>query len=137
MTGRKKILLIDDNDDMLDLLEVFLYNDYELETAQNGFDGLKVAGEETPDLIITDIMMPVMDGIRFFNELRKRDKVAAIPVIAVTSFVEKMTVKSLLNIGFAGVVAKPFKREDIIETVQNTLRHTVGRNDDTSDDDNA
>jgi CheY-like chemotaxis protein len=118
---QKRILLIDDNDDMLDLLELFLYNDYELLTAQNGFEGLKVAEEEQPDLIITDIMMPVMDGIRFFNELRKREATAAMPVVAITSFVEQMTIKSLLNVGFAGVVAKPFERDKIVETVTGIL----------------
>ena len=121
MNDRRKVLLIDDNDNTLDLLEVYLYADYDIVTAENGFEGLKVAEREQPDVIVTDIMMPVMDGIAFFNELRRREPTAHIPVIAVTSFAESTTVKSLLNIGFAGVVAKPFRRDEIVDTVAKEL----------------
>jgi CheY-like chemotaxis protein len=117
MNRRPRILLIDDNDNTLDLLEVYLFHDYEIITAENGFEGLKAAQERQPDLIITDIMMPVMDGIAFFNELRRRPETAHIPVLAVTAFAEPTTVKSLRNVGFAGVVPKPFKRDNVLATV--------------------
>ncbi len=117
-----KILLIDDNDDTLDLLEIFLYNQYEIIFAQNGFDGLEQAEENDPDCIITDIIMPVMDGIKFFNNLKKNEKIANIPVIAVTSFVKKMNIKSLLNIGFCEVLSKPL----IFETVQEVVKKVIG-----------
>jgi CheY-like chemotaxis protein len=113
----RKILLIDDNHDALDLLEMYLYHEYEIVTAMNGFDALKIAEDEMPDLVITDIMMPVMDGIRFFNSLRRQEKTASIPVIAITSFAKKITKKSLLNMGFNGVVSKPLDKESILETI--------------------
>ena len=72
---RQKLLIIDDNDDTLDLLEIFLYKEYDIIIAYNGFDGLNKAQEEQPDCIITDIMMPVMDGIKFFNNLKKNEKI--------------------------------------------------------------
>lgn len=121
MSERKTILQIDDDDYTLDLLELFLYNEYELLTARNGFEGLKTAEHNQPDLIITDIMMPVMDGIRFFNELRKRERTSTIPVIAVTSFVEQFTVRSLKNMGFDGVISKPLRRESLVDTVKAIL----------------
>lgn len=121
MNARKKILLVDDNDDSLDLLEVYLYNDYEIHTAQNGFEGLKTAQALRPDLIITDIMMPVMDGIRFFNELRKRDENRLTPVIVFTSFAETTTMASLRNVGFSEVMAKPFDREILVNIVSKLL----------------
>lgn len=117
----QKILLVDDSHDELDLLEMYLYNDYEIFTATNGFIGLKSAEEHIPDLIITDIMMPVMDGIRFFNNLKKQDKTASIPVIAVTSFARKITKKSLMNMGFNGVLAKPLEKEPVLDTIQTVL----------------
>ena len=117
MKDKKKILLVDDNHDILDLLEVFLYDDFEITSVLNGFEGLKIAEESLPDLIITDIMMPVMDGIKFLNNLRKKPKVAGVPVIAVTSFAKKLNVKSLLNMGFNGVVSKPFSREEILAVI--------------------
>jgi CheY-like chemotaxis protein len=117
MSEKAKILLVDDNYDILDLLEVFLFGRYEIVTAQNGFEGLNMAEEMRPDIIITDIMMPVMDGIKFLNMLRKKPETALIPVVAITSFAKKMNVKSLMNMGFSGVVAKPFNREAILEVL--------------------
>jgi CheY-like chemotaxis protein len=117
MKDKKKILLVDDNHDILDLLEVFLYDDFEITSVLNGFEGLKIAEEILPDLIITDIMMPVMDGIKFLNNLRKKPKIAGVPVIAVTSFAKKLNIKSLLNMGFNGVVSKPFSREEILAVI--------------------
>jgi len=115
------ILLIDDNHDTLDLLEVFLFKEFEIATALNGFEGMRMAEELLPDLIITDIMMPVMDGIRFFNQLRRQEKMNSIPVIAMTSFLKKMTRKSLLNMGFNDIIAKPIERQTVIDAVTNIL----------------
>ncbi len=117
----KKILLVDDNHDTLDLLEVYLYKEYDIYTALNGFEGLKIAAEQLPDLIVTDIMMPVMDGIQFFNHLRRDRATAGIPVIAVTSFVKKVNTKSLENIGFNDVLTKPLEREQILDAVHKIL----------------
>jgi CheY-like chemotaxis protein len=117
MSEKTKILLVDDNHDVLDLLEVFLFGHYEIVTAVNGFEGLNLAEELQPDIIVTDIMMPVMDGIKFLNMLRKKPETALIPVVAITSFAKKLNVKSLINMGFSGVVAKPFNREAILEVL--------------------
>jgi CheY-like chemotaxis protein len=111
MKKRKRIILIDDDHGILDLLEVYLYEDYEITTAD----------ELLPDFIITDIMMPVMDGIKFLSTLRKRPQTAHIPVIAVTSFNKMMNAKSLLNLGFNGVIFKPLKREAVLETIDHVF----------------
>jgi CheY-like chemotaxis protein len=121
VNNHPKILLVDDNHDTLDLMEMYLYKDFEISTAMNGFEGLKRAEEELPDLIITDIMMPVMDGIRFFNNLKKMEKTSNIPVIAITSFVKKITKKSLVNMGFNGVVSKPLDRQIVLDTVKKAI----------------
>jgi CheY-like chemotaxis protein len=121
MKKMKKVLLIDDDHGILDLLEVYLYGDYEIITALNGFEGLKKADEFIPDFIITDIMMPVMDGIKFLNTLRKRQETANIPVIAITSFTKKINEKSLLNMGYNGVIFKPLKREAVLKAIDNVF----------------
>lgn len=117
MSARKSILLIDDNHDTLDLLEMYLYRDYEIHTALNGFEGIERAREVRPGCIITDIMMPVMDGIKFLNTLRKDDELKDIPVIAVTSFVRRAATKSLTNIGFVEALAKPIDRATLVDAV--------------------
>lgn len=120
---KPKLLVVDDNLDTLDLVEVFLYKDYDVNTAGNGFEGLKIAKLELPDIIITDIMMPVMDGVRFFNDLRKAQETSSIPVVAMTSFLKQITRKSLLNMGFNGVVSKPVDRERLLNIVKSILSH--------------
>jgi len=117
MSEKIKILLVDDNHDILDLLEVFLFGRYEIVTALNGFEGLKLAEELQPAIIVTDIMMPVMDGIKFLNMLRKKPETVLIPVVVITSFAKKLNVKSLINMGFSGVVVKPFNRDAILSVL--------------------
>ncbi|MDR2728279.1 MAG: response regulator [Chitinispirillales bacterium] len=128
---KKTILLVDDNQDTLDILEIFLYKDYEIITALNGFEGLKKAENEAPDLIMTDITMPVMDGIRFFNQINKNESAKQTPVIAVTSFDHDITTNSLLSMGFCAVVSKPFEKQTIIAAVSSALsghkHQTAGR----------
>jgi CheY-like chemotaxis protein len=118
----KTILLIDDNHDTLDMLEMFLYDEFEILTALNGFEGLALAKETLPDCILADIMMPVMDGIKLFNSLKKDKATKTIPIVAVTSFSRGITSKSLLNMGFDGVVSKPLKREVIRDMVHEMLK---------------
>jgi CheY-like chemotaxis protein len=118
---KKKVLLVDDNHDILDILEIYLYRDFSITSAVNGFEGLVKARQIKPDCIITDIMMPVMDGIKFFNNLRKEEANAGTPVIGVTSFVRKITIKSLLNMGFKRVLTKPLSRDDVMAAVKEAL----------------
>ena len=118
-----KILILDDDHSTLDLLELFLYSDYEVFTALNGFDGMTKAEKETPDLIITDITMPVMDGIRFFNLASKNEAIRRVPIIAVTSFAEGVTAKSLINIGFSGVIPKPLERGLVLTIIADILKN--------------
>lgn len=123
MNGKKKkVLLIDDSNDSLDMLEMYLYQDYNIITADNGFEGLNKAMTEEPDCIVTDIMMPIMDGINFFNNLKNNSDITNIPVIAVTSFTKEHSIKSLFSIGFSDVISKPVSRVDIVKSVSKALQ---------------
>jgi CheY-like chemotaxis protein len=122
--NKKKLLIIDDSHDILDLMEIFLYERYECYTALNGFEGIKMAKDILPDIIITDIVMPVIDGIKFLNNIKSEEKTAKIPVIALTSFTKKKNIKSLLSCGFCAVITKPFVRDSIIETIEKSLYQT-------------
>ena len=121
---RRRILIVDDSHDTLDMMEIFLFKEFEIHTAQNGFEGLKQAQALLPACIITDIMMPVMDGIKFFNNLRAREETAQIPVIAVTAFLKPVTTKSLLAMGFSEVITKPFKLAQIQKTVRSVIERS-------------
>lgn len=117
----KKVLIVDDNIDILDLFEIFLYKEYEVHTATNGFDGLSKAREVNPDCVVADIMMPVMDGMKFINRFRKIEGFEEIPVIAATAFTANLQEKSLRNVGFSAVVAKPVSRKLLLETIENLI----------------
>ncbi len=119
--NRKKIVIVDDEPEILDLFEIFLYKDFEVFTASNGFDGLKVVKEVRPDCVITDIMMPALDGIKFLNRFRKIEGMEKVPVIAVTAFTATLQEKSLRNIGFALVIAKPVSRKVMITSIHEIL----------------
>ena len=122
MSPLPKILIVDDDHDTLDLLEIFLYKEYDVATALNGFEALSKIDEATPALIMTDIKMPVMDGLRFFNSLRKQESTRHIPVIAITSFVKEHTIKSLINMGFKDVLAKPAERKKVLDAAARILK---------------
>ncbi|MBN2189062.1 MAG: response regulator [Chitinispirillaceae bacterium] len=107
MNRRPRILVVDDDHDTLDILEILLYKKYEIVTAGNGFEALAAVRDHVPSLVITDVMMPGMDGIRLLSGLRGIPATAKVPVVAVTAFTEKYPVKSLISLGFAGVIAKP------------------------------
>ena len=117
-----RILVVDDDPWILKMVTTVLgKRGHEIHVGRNGREGLSKAKEIEPDLIITDIMMPGVDGIRLFNDLRKLEKTASIPVVAMTSFLKKITRKSLLNMGFNDVITKPVERERLLAVLTRLL----------------
>jgi signal transduction histidine kinase/DNA-binding response OmpR family regulator len=84
-THNKTILIIDDNPDILEYIELNLGMHYKFIRAENGKKGLEKAKKEMPDLIVSDVMMPVMDGLELCQKLKKPAQTAAIPVILLTA----------------------------------------------------
>jgi len=84
----KKILIIDDEMDTVAFVEAMLseLDDFEVEYANNGLEGLQKAGEFQPDLIVLDVQMPAMNGFQVFKELKKKPELDYIPVIMLTGF---------------------------------------------------
>jgi CheY-like chemotaxis protein len=107
MNKRPRILIVDDDHDALDLLEIVLYKKYEIVPAGNGFEALAAVRNDLPSLIITDVMMPGIDGIRLLASFRGNPATEKVPVVAFTAFTGEHPVKSLLSLGFAGVITKP------------------------------
>ncbi len=116
-----KVLIVDDDSDILDLFEIFLYDQFQVTTALNGFEALNSAKKNPPDCIVTDIMMPVMDGIRLIKRIRQVDSLKEIPVIAVTAFSAVLQERSLTNVGFSSVISKPVSRKTLVNTIHETL----------------
>jgi CheY-like chemotaxis protein len=95
----------------------------EILEAENGEIALKLAKEHTLDLIITDIKMPVMDGIELLGKLRENEKLQHIPVIASTAAVMKAEQEHIKNTGFNGFVVKPFEINDLYVELIKFLKH--------------
>ncbi|MBU0670931.1 MAG: response regulator transcription factor [Patescibacteria group bacterium] len=96
----KKILLVED-DEMLHNMytQKFKTQGYEVFSAFNGAEGVKMAGEKSPDLILLDIIMPKMDGFVALKKIRKNSKTAKIPVIILTNLGQEDDIKKGKELG--------------------------------------
>ena len=81
----QRILIVEDNELNLDLLVQLLEDDYELVTADNGADGIEIAEQERPDLILMDMSLPVMDGWEATRRIKAKNGLTHIPIIALTA----------------------------------------------------
>lgn len=118
-----KVLIVDDNKKNLKLFKLIVNSlGYETFTAIDGEEGVRIAKEKIPDLILTDIQMPVMDGIAALKELRSDKATKDIPVIALTSYAMKGDREKLLGQGFNEYIAKPIDKNNFIEVIQKILK---------------
>lgn len=118
----QKVLIIDDNEEILDLLELFLCAKYDVITAVDGFEGLNMALKEMPNIIVTDLMMPIMNGNQFLKNICKEIRTKNIPVIAITAHVDRFNEKKLLEEGFAGFIIKPFTQQEVYKEIDKLLK---------------
>ena len=118
----KLILIVEDNEKNLklvrDVLQVKGFATAEAGTAE---DGIKLAAERNPDLILMDIQLPGMNGIDALKVLRADPATAAIPVVAVTASVMQQDRKLITEAGFDGYVSKPINVREFLDTVRSTL----------------
>jgi two-component system alkaline phosphatase synthesis response regulator PhoP len=120
MDKKPKILVIDDDVDLVVVMKGTLESKlFEVVVAYNGQEGMEKAKKEKPDLIILDIMMPVMDGFNFAEQFSKDPSLASIPVLALTSFSESLGQPFPFQV--SEYLTKPIKPKDLIAKVQNHL----------------
>lgn len=120
----KKVLIVDDDDMMLQMAEYILKKDteYTIIKANSGMQCLRfLQGGEKIDLILLDIQMPGMDGIKTMELIQKHDYWKKIPVIFLTAASDRDTVLKAGMMGAAGYVKKPFSPQDLLQRVIVTL----------------
>lgn len=122
---KEKILTIDDDPDILDVLDLTLAEQYEVVQAANGEEGLKMVQVKNPDLIICDYMMPVMNGLEFCKALKKDILLRHIPVIMLTGKGEVKDMVGGINAGADDYLVKPFEPDALLARIRMILRRTV------------
>ncbi|NNE69853.1 MAG: response regulator [Rhodothermales bacterium] len=126
MNERARILVVDDEDDIVELLEYNLEAEgFEVLRAMDGAEAIAVAGAETPDLIILDVMMPRMDGLEACRRLRERPKLRGIPIIMLTARGEESDHVSGLDVGADIYLTKPISIPVLMSQVKAALRRST------------
>ena len=119
------VLIIEDNEKnrklVRDVLQVKGYHTIESETAE---EGIKLALDKSPALILMDIQLPGIDGITALKQLRAEPKTQSIPVIAITASAMTHNRKTMLAEGFDGYQTKPISLNDFLGEVERVLRET-------------
>lgn len=120
-----KILLIDDEEDIRKIgrLSLEAVGKFEAVIAPGPIEGLAAASSEHPDLILMDMMMPLMDGLAVLAQLRQSPILRSIPVIFMTAKVQRDEIEHYLRMGAIGVIQKPFDPM----TLPDQIREIVAR----------
>jgi len=123
----KQILIIEDESHVRQMVARLLTkNDYVVREAVDGLDGLRVLEDYRPDLIIVDVMMPILDGLTFTKALKNRRETRGIPVIFLTAKSDPHSMIEGINVGAKFYVTKPFQIEDILSKVRRVLNEKGG-----------
>lgn len=118
----KKILVVEDDPSLLELEKSILEDSYSVDTAENGEQALKKVRVEKPDLIILDLMMPVMDGYQFCDELKKDNILDKIPIIMVTAKNKREDMEEGYLSGAQAYIFKPFTAKDLLKVTELLLK---------------
>src|SRR5678810_349488 len=119
----KKILVIEDNNEVREnIAEILELSNYKVLTAENGKIGVELALSESPDLIICDIMMPVLDGYGVLHLLNKHVETYGIPFIFLTAKAEKPDLRKGMEMGADDYLTKPFDSIELLNAIEIRLR---------------
>jgi len=125
--GRKaRVLIVEDDESLLEaIVEILEGAGYEVVKATNGAEGLRKLAEAKPDVVVSDIVMPEMDGYEFLRATRQLSHGATIPFLFLTARSAKADIRLAKQIGVDDFITKPFEPEDLIVAVENALRRST------------
>jgi len=118
----KTILIVEDNEKNMKLArDILQAKGYATLEAVNGEEGVRMAFEHKPDMVLMDIQLPDINGIEAFGRIRANADTAAIPVVAFTASVTVNDRSRIGDAGFDGFLSKPINLKEFVETVRKTL----------------
>jgi putative two-component system response regulator len=122
MKTQPTVLVVDDEKIVRDTLEALLGADYNLNFAENGIEGLSLAIQTQPDIILLDVMMPGMDGFEVCRKIRADQHLAEIPIIMITALEDRNSRMEGLRAGADDFIAKPFDSMELLARIQTITR---------------
>ena len=119
-----RVLQIDDEPDILDIVAASLSLDpeFDVRSCNSGAHGLAAAAKWRPDLILLDVMMPVMDGPATLKHLQEDARTAGIPVVFMTARAQTRELDHFKSLGAAGVIVKPFDPMTLAASLRSQMR---------------
>ncbi len=119
----KRVLLIEDNEDLREnTTEILTLAQYDVLTATNGKEGVEIALKEKPDIIVCDIMMPILDGYGVLHLLSKNSETSHIPFIFLTAKADQMDFRKGMDMGADDYVTKPFDDVQLLNAIEVRLK---------------
>ena len=128
MAEKKKILLVDDDPDFVEAVKVIVESGgYDVRIAYDGEEGLEAVAEEKPDLVVLDVMMPVMNGHEACAKLKSDDATREIPVILLTAVADRVTTstythRDMLESEAEDYMPKPVEPRELLERIKSWLK---------------
>jgi signal transduction histidine kinase/ligand-binding sensor domain-containing protein/CheY-like chemotaxis protein len=120
---QQTVLIAEDNPEMREYIKSCLFNHYNILEADNGADGLKLALKKIPDLIVSDYVMPIMNGIEFCEKIKTTLETSHIPVILLTARTDNEIKFKGLEIGADDYIHKPFETDYLLLKIKNLIKN--------------
>lgn len=117
-----KILVVEDEEIVREsIVELLELEDYTVISAEDGLDGFEKAKNELPDIIISDIAMPKMDGYKLLDSLKDNESTSTIPVIFLSAKADLRDIRTGMQLGADDYITKPFQRKDLFDAISSRL----------------
>ncbi|MBI4526666.1 MAG: response regulator [Deltaproteobacteria bacterium] len=122
MPDKKRILLAEDNEDTRLILRLIIESlGYEVTVAQDGREAVEMASSQLPDLVVMDILMPVMDGFEAIRRIREDPKIGSVPILAATVLATPGDRAKCLASGLDEYLSKPFTRSELEAAIKKLI----------------
>ena len=123
MRGKPKVLVVEDEEALAKVLKMRLeIEGFEVRTAGDGREALRLIGRQRPDIVVCDLMMPVMDGKAVTRAIKSDAKLKSIPVLILSALKRDKDVNEVMALGADGFAAKPFDSKELTKRIRDLLK---------------